>query len=118
MFEADKIPIYVGVLRDMFKVSLANKRTWLDVGCGHGESMAAGVPVVSTTVGCEGLNVENGKHPLIADNPQAFAEAVMQLQTNEQLHRQIIEQARWKVEREYDWRQIAARQHGIYEMIY
>ncbi len=38
------------------------------------EAQAARVPVVSTTVGAEGLELEDGRHLLIADEPEAFAE--------------------------------------------
>lgn len=41
MFEEEKIPIYLAVLNDIFKGDLGNKRTWLDVGCGHGEFIVA-----------------------------------------------------------------------------
>jgi len=37
------------------------------------ESMALGRPVVSTTIGCEGLEVEHDQHLLIADGPEEFA---------------------------------------------
>lgn len=39
------------------------------------EAMAAGVPVVSTTIGCEGLDVRDREHLLVADTPDAFARA-------------------------------------------
>jgi SAM-dependent methyltransferase len=40
-FTTGKIPQYLKVLEDLFKGDLGNKKTWLDVGCGHGEFMAA-----------------------------------------------------------------------------
>jgi glycosyltransferase involved in cell wall biosynthesis len=43
------------------------------------EAMACGVPVVTTTLGCEGLDVERGRHLLVADGPEAFAESVVTL---------------------------------------
>jgi polysaccharide biosynthesis protein PslH len=39
------------------------------------EAFAAGRPVVSTRIGCEGLDVEPGRHLLVADEPEAFAAA-------------------------------------------
>ncbi len=36
-FDSAAIPAYIAVLEDVFGVDLASKRTWLDVGCGHGE---------------------------------------------------------------------------------
>jgi sugar transferase (PEP-CTERM/EpsH1 system associated) len=43
------------------------------------ESLACGCPVVSTTVGCEGLGAVDGEHMLIRDDPQGFADAVVSL---------------------------------------
>lgn len=40
------------------------------------EAMGAGVPVVTTTIGAQGLNARSGEHLLIADNPTEFAAAV------------------------------------------
>ena len=43
------------------------------------ESFAHRVPVVSTTIGAEGLQVEHGVHLLLADDPEAFAAACERL---------------------------------------
>ena len=43
------------------------------------EAGACGTPVVSTTLGAEGLPVESGRHLLIADRPEKFAEAVVRV---------------------------------------
>lgn len=40
-FKPEEIPWYLNVLENIFKGNLGNKKTWLDVGCGHGEFMAA-----------------------------------------------------------------------------
>jgi len=41
VFNDRKIATYLGVLENLFKGELADKRTWLDVGCGHGEFIVA-----------------------------------------------------------------------------
>lgn len=41
VFDACRIPKYLDVLEDIFKGEFGNKETWLDVGCGHGEFIAA-----------------------------------------------------------------------------
>ena len=43
------------------------------------EALACGLPVVSTSVGCEGLNAVDGQHMLVADTPEAFANAVQRM---------------------------------------
>jgi glycosyltransferase involved in cell wall biosynthesis len=46
------------------------------------QAMSLGVPCVSTSIGAQGLNVENGKELLIADTPAEFAEALLKLNTD------------------------------------
>lgn len=73
------------------------------------ESMALGVPVVSTTKGAEGLNVHHGEDILIADAPQALADAVVLLMNDDALRARLVKAGRALVEREYDWGVIAAQ---------
>jgi len=67
------------------------------------EAWAAGVPVVSTSVGAEGLPVVNGKHLLIADEPGDFAGAVSNLLDSGELRRRLGESGRSLYEREFTW---------------
>jgi glycosyltransferase involved in cell wall biosynthesis len=44
-----------------------------------GQSIAYGLPVVTTTIGAEGMGLVDGQHMLLADTPEAFADAVIRL---------------------------------------
>ncbi len=55
------------------------------------EAGACKIPIVSTTLGAEGLPVENGKHILIADTPEIFADAIIVLLTNPDLGKKLKE---------------------------
>ena len=59
------------------------------------ESMAARTPVVSTTIGAEGLEVTPGQNILIADAPEAFAEACARL-INDTADRKRLAAAAWQ----------------------
>lgn len=72
------------------------------------ESMALGTPVVSTGIGCEGLDVENGRHLLVADRPDDFAACVDRLFTDVDLWEGLARAGRCLVVQSYDWRGIAA----------
>jgi glycosyltransferase involved in cell wall biosynthesis len=48
-------------------------------------SMGFGLPVVTTLIGAEGMNLIDGEHVLIADSPAAFASAVVRLYTDDLL---------------------------------
>lgn len=67
------------------------------------EAMAMRVPVVATSKGAEGLNVKHGEHLLIADTAEAFADAILRLDSDAALRRQLIENAYRLVCAEYDW---------------
>jgi len=73
------------------------------------EAMAAGKAVVSTTIGAEGLPAEPGRHLLIADGAQAFAQAVLRVIREPALRRSLEHDARALVARHYDWAVAAAQ---------
>jgi sugar transferase (PEP-CTERM/EpsH1 system associated) len=71
------------------------------------EAMAMGRAVVSTSVGAEGLPVTSGEHLAIADDPRAFADAVVDLIRNVARRREMERAARALVVECYDWRAVA-----------
>ena len=71
------------------------------------EAMAAGKAVVSTTVGAEGLPVTDGEHVRLADEPAAFARAVVHLMRDLDERRRIEAAARALVVARYDWSAVA-----------
>ena len=66
-----------------------------------GQSMAYGLPVVTTTVGAEGIGLEHDVNALIADGPEEFADAVIRLYTDEELWEGISLNAIEHIERNY-----------------
>lgn len=68
------------------------------------EAMARGVPVVSTTIGAEGLALVAGEHLLIADTPAEFAASIQRLAGDLALRRRISVTARARALERYDWR--------------
>jgi hypothetical protein len=53
------------------------------------QAMGAGLPVVTTTVGAEGMELVHGSTALIADSPEGFAEAIVRLCTDQNLHARL-----------------------------
>jgi glycosyltransferase involved in cell wall biosynthesis len=72
------------------------------------EAMAAGRAVVSTTVGAEGLDVQHGQDIVLADDPDAFAKAVIQLLTDSVV-RHRYEAAAVQSAARHDWSVIGER---------
>lgn len=68
------------------------------------EALAMKKPLVTTSIGCEGIDIENRKSALIADDPHDFAKAVMELFENQKLcenltqngYEVVIDKYRWK----------------------
>jgi glycosyltransferase involved in cell wall biosynthesis len=73
------------------------------------EAMALKTPVVATTKGAEGLDVQPGKHLIIADTPQEFAHSIARLLKEPELRRQIAENAYCLVREKYHWEAIMPR---------
>ena len=79
------------------------------------EAMAARTPVVSTTIGAEGLEVNPARDICIADDAEAFAGECLRLLAGDDL-RDSIASAAWNlVEREFGWDRIARRFEAILE---
>lgn len=66
------------------------------------EAMALGVPVVSTSVGAQGLSVTSGTEMFIADQPQQFADAIATLLANPAQAQTLTTQARAYVEQHHN----------------
>ena len=71
------------------------------------EAMALGIPVVSTSIGVEGLPVSDGEHYLCADDAAAFAGAVVRLLGDSTLAGTLSRQARALVESRYSNKKVA-----------
>lgn len=69
---------------------------------------ALGRPVVSTSVGCEGLEAVDGENILIRDDPRSFAEAVGRLLRDAELRARLGAGGRRTAERVYSWDVVAA----------
>jgi glycosyltransferase involved in cell wall biosynthesis len=81
------------------------------------ESLAYGRPVVSTSIGCEGLDVNHGEHLLIADTPGAFVANILAVLRDQSLRNRLVENGRRLVVAKYDWDVIAAHLLAVLEEI-
>jgi GT2 family glycosyltransferase/2-polyprenyl-3-methyl-5-hydroxy-6-metoxy-1,4-benzoquinol methylase len=66
-----------------------------------GEAMAYGLPVVTTTIGAEGMNLQHGVHVLIADETKEFADSIRQLHDDPALWESLAKNGRLRVEQEW-----------------
>jgi len=67
------------------------------------EAFAHRIPVVSTTVGAEGLGAEDGRHLLVADDPVGFAAACARLLDDVELRRRLVDSAEELFVERFQW---------------
>jgi glycosyltransferase involved in cell wall biosynthesis len=79
------------------------------------EAFAAGIPVVSTKVGAEGLAVKDGEFCSLADDPAEFAARVVALLRDPERAAAMAERARVEVEARWDMAAITRRLVESYE---
>ncbi len=78
------------------------------------EALAWGIPIVSTTVGYEGIDLIPGEHLLVADTPHAFAEAVVSLLQDPALGLRLATAGRQRLLDRYDWRTVCPAIDKVY----
>jgi hypothetical protein len=81
------------------------------------EALAMGRPVVTTSVGAEGLGATGGQHLVIADGAEGFATAVRRVLDDAVLAARLGAEGRRLVETRFDWDAIAAAHEDIYAAV-
>jgi GT2 family glycosyltransferase/MoaA/NifB/PqqE/SkfB family radical SAM enzyme/glycosyltransferase involved in cell wall biosynthesis len=102
--EGLRVTGYVPDLRPLFektRVFVAPLRYGAGVKGKIVSSMVYGVPVVTTSIGNEGLNLTDGQEALIADGPEAFAARTVELYTNQALWERLAHEAQTYVNRHF-----------------
>ena len=73
------------------------------------EAMAMGLPVVSTTIGAEGLPLIDGEDILFRDKAEDFARAVIEIIKNKEMAVELGQRAAQRVRKDFGWQQVAHR---------
>ena len=81
------------------------------------EAMAMGRPVVSTTIGAEGIAAQNGRDIVIADDPALFADAIIELLRDPARARALGEAGRALVAAKYDWSSAVRMMELLYRRV-
>lgn len=82
------------------------------------ESMASGLPVITTTIGAKGLKIHSGREVMIADGVSSTLESVNILVTSPALYKEITHQARECIKDHYSWKHIAAKLDSVWRQTY
>ena len=78
-------------------------------------AMAMGKAVVSTSVGCEGIEARDGQEVLIADTPDDMARQVVEVLRNPDIRKRLGENGRKLVEEKYSWAIIGRIMEDVYQ---
>jgi glycosyltransferase involved in cell wall biosynthesis len=111
------LPGYVSDLAELYSTSATMV---VPVRAGGGmrvkvlEAFVNRLPVISTSLGCEGIEAEPGRDLLVADTATEFAQSVARILVDPEAGRQLAASARRLVERKYDWRVLAPRLESAY----
>jgi glycosyltransferase involved in cell wall biosynthesis len=79
------------------------------------EAMAIGTPVVSTSLGAEGVPAAQRENIIVADNPEEFTQGILDLMTDDRLFERIRKNARRLVEEKFAWQKGVEIMEGVLE---
>ena len=81
------------------------------------EGLSMKKPMVSTSIGCEGIDVANDEHVLVADTPSAFAAATLRLLDDAATRCRLAERGHALVYERYEWERAFAPLDALYDEI-
>ncbi len=81
------------------------------------EAMASGVPVITTTLGAEGIACDKKKDLIVADTADELAEKTVHLLQDETQYEIITKRARECIEKKYTWELIATKLNKVYKRV-
>ncbi|MGH9967748.1 MAG: glycosyltransferase [Pyrinomonadaceae bacterium] len=95
-YSSDSVKVlgYVPDIDPLFqsaRVFVAPLRFGAGVNGKIGEALSYGIPVVTTSLAAEGLGLTHGKDAMIADDPQDFADCVLEVYRNEDLWQRLAD---------------------------
>jgi sugar transferase (PEP-CTERM/EpsH1 system associated) len=81
------------------------------------QALAMKKAVISTSIGCEGLDLQQDKHLLVADEPRQFAARAVQLVRDRSMRSRLGDDGRALVQERYDWDVIARKLELVYRRL-
>jgi len=123
MVEKDKSVIIWEKLEDIRAVIRESDIYIVPLNIGSGtrlkilEAMALGIPVVSTSLGAEGINVRDGEGILLVNSGDEMAKKILELFSNQAKYFAIAQNARRLVEEKYGWNLIGNKLQKCYESL-
>lgn len=81
------------------------------------EGLASGLPIVTSSYGAEGIDINPGEHYMLANNKQEFINSIQTLLADKQLRENISQKAKAIVSEKYTWPELAGQLHQFLETL-
>lgn len=81
------------------------------------EAMAMKIPIVTTSIGCEGINLKHEESALFADTPEEFADAVVRVLNDPNVRSRLTAKAFQNILEGYNWEQKGMQLEAVYQWI-
>lgn len=81
------------------------------------EAMATKTPIVGTKLAIEGINIQDGRHALVAQSAEELASQTVRILNNPNLGAKLARAAYQLVEREYNWQKISHQLDSVYQQV-
>lgn len=80
------------------------------------EAMASGVPVITTSLGIQGIEAKDNESVLVAETKEDIAQKLINLMKDEKVFEKVSKNARKVIEEKYDWKKIVKSLEDVYEL--
>ncbi|HUS94199.1 MAG TPA: glycosyltransferase family 4 protein [Patescibacteria group bacterium] len=113
----------LGFVREPDKLIAASQVFVVPVQAGGGmrvkilDAWSWGIPVISTTIGAEGIRIVPGKNILIADDPNEFAALVVRALLDKELAARLVSEGRGWVSQHYNWQSTYKAVDEVYRQL-
>ena len=98
---------------DAARVSIAPLRVGAGMKGKIGEALSRGIPVVTTSIGAEGMGLRDGEHLIIADDADRFAEAVVRVHEDRATWEKLAGAGQEVIESQYGMKAVMHRLHAL-----
>jgi GT2 family glycosyltransferase/SAM-dependent methyltransferase/glycosyltransferase involved in cell wall biosynthesis len=102
---------------NLSRISIAPLRYGAGMKGKIGEALSHGLPVVTTSVGAEGMGLRHEEHLLIADDAEAFAQAIIRLYNDKTLWDYLAQNGRSYIENTYTPQAIASKVKAVFGLV-
>lgn len=80
-----------------------------------GEALSMKIPIVTTSIGCEGIDIVSGESAIIADDPISFANGIISLIQDDSMKKKLVRNGYDVVQSKYEWSVIGKRILELYQ---